>query len=173
MASFQFHTRIPTLLIISYLSLQINDLDANTQRRSLYLWRPTLNPTHGLQAFSMDGSCIYNSMKPLIHKIVIYQNHTWGHMHFQLTWFFHSWIGSHTGNAYNFAHTLNWTLGLNHIFGTCNARWSVYMRSSITFHKGDDPVRLIPGDPTEGEDRSYSSTSECNVHISPRVFEPN
>ena len=46
------------IFIITYSSLQIDDLDANTHGKSLSSWHPYLNPTHGQQELPMEYSFI-------------------------------------------------------------------------------------------------------------------
>jgi hypothetical protein len=46
-------------LVISYSSLQINDLDANTQGIPLSSWHPFLNPTHELKALHKKNIPLY------------------------------------------------------------------------------------------------------------------
>jgi hypothetical protein len=84
MTFFEFHTRTPSSLnfililpnsiyfllslIISYSSLQLNDVDANTRCISSSSYHATINPTYGLQASPMKHSLIKNLMKSLIHR---------------------------------------------------------------------------------------------------------
>ena len=60
MANIEFHIGTPSSFLlldhITYIYLQIDDLDANTQGISLSSWHPYMNPTHGIQVVPMEYS---------------------------------------------------------------------------------------------------------------------